>query len=212
MDDSTETISSPAQAQWIAVVAVFGAAWGAAEISLGAILRSISIPMHGTLMTGIGVVIMLVARRTLSVGGQRGRGVCLAIGIVAATLLPMYVTRGMVWALIGILAEAACLEVILWPGNPGKRRFVTAAALATLVPLAQLLATLTVQYGPAALREFREILLVKQGVARLGLAGQTAGALLALIVAGSLVFGMFCGTLAWSLARQILKRLGRASA
>jgi hypothetical protein len=212
MEDSTDMISSPAQAQWIAVVAVFGAVWGAAEISLGAILRSISIPMHGTLMTGIGVVIMLVARQLLSVDGRRGRGVCLAIGIVAATILPMYVTRGMIWALVGILTEAACLEAILWPGHPGRRRFVIAAAMATLIPLTQLLATLAVQFGPAALREFREVLLVKQGVARLGLAGQTAGTLLALIALASAVFGLFCGTLAWSLARQILKRLGRAPA
>jgi len=212
MENSTNTISSPAQAQWIAVVAVFGALWGAAEISLGAILRSASIPMHGTLMTGIGIIIMLVARQTLSAGGRQGRGVCLAIGVVAAAILPMSVTRGMVWALVGILAEAACLEAILWPGRPGRWRFAVAAVIAALIPLAQVLTTLAVQFGPAVLSEFREVLLVKQGGARLGLAGQTAGTLLALIVVASAVFGLLCGTLAWSLARQILKRLGRAPA
>jgi len=213
MEDSTETISSPAQAQWIAVVAVFGAVWGAAEISLGAILRSASIPMHGTLMTGIGIIIMLIARRTLAVGGRQGRGVCLAIGVVAAAILPMSVTRGMVWALVGILSEAACVEAVLWPGRPGRWRFAVAALIAALIPLVQFLMTLAAQFGPAAtLSEFREVLLVKQGGARLGLAGQTAGTLLALIVAASAAFGLFCGTLAWSLAGQILKRLGRAPA
>ena len=212
MEDSTDTIRSPAQAQWIAVVAVFGAVWGGAEISLGAILRNVSIPMHGTLMTGIGVVIMLVARQTLSVGGRRGRGVCLAIGVVAAAILPMYATRGLIWAMLGVVAEAACLEAILWLGRPARLRFVIAAAIATLVPLVQLLSTLTVQYGPAALSEFREVMLRKQGVSNLGLAGQTAGMLLALIAAVSAAYGLFCGTLAWSLAGQILKRLGRAPA
>ena len=79
-----------------------------------------------------------------------------------------------------------------------------------LLPAAQRDAVRNYWYRDA--RQSVKDYLVKQGVARLGLAGQTAGALLALIVAGSLVFGMFCGTLAWSLARQILKRLGRASA
>ena len=125
--------------------------------------------------------------------------------------------KGVVWAacaylllLPGVLAEAACLEAILWPGRPGRLRFVIAAAVAALVPLVHLLTALTVQYGPAALREFRELMLVKQGGTRLGLAGQTAGTLLALIAFASAAYGLFCGTLAWSLAEQILKRLGRA--
>jgi hypothetical protein len=212
MGNSTDTIRSPAQAQWVAVVAVFGAVWGAAEISLGAILRNVSIPMHGTLMAGIGVVIMLVARQTLSVGDRRGRGVCLAIGVVAATILPMYATRGLLWAMLGVVTEAACLEAILWPGRPGRRRFFIASAVATLVPLVHLLTALTVQYGPAALSEFRELMLAKQGGSELGFVGQTAGTLLALIAVASAAYGLFCGTLAWSLAGQILKRLGRAPA
>ncbi len=212
MVDSTSAIQSPAQARWIAVVAVFGAVWGAAEISLGAILRSASIPMHGTLMAGIGVVIMLIARQILSDGDRRGRGVCLAIGVVAAAILPMSVTRGIFWSLIGILAEAACLEVILWAGRPRRLRFAVAGILAVMVPLVELLSMLAIQYGPATLSQFREILLTKQGGAKLGLAGQTAGTLLVSILVGSTLYGIICGNLGWTLARQILRRLGRESA
>ena len=148
MVDSSSPIQSPAQARWIAVVAVFGAVWGAAEITLGAILRSASIPMHGTLMTGIGIIIMLVARRLLADGRRKGRGVCLAIGIVAAAILPISVTRGILWAFVGIVAEAACLEVVLWGGRPGRIRFAFAALLAALIPLVQLLSVMAVKYGP----------------------------------------------------------------
>lgn len=209
MDDSTRTIKSPAHAQWVAIVAVFGAVWGAAESSLGAILRSASLPMHGTVMTGIGIVIMLVAWRTLAAGGQRGRGVCLAVGVVAAAILPLSVTRGILPAMIGIMAAAACLEIVLWFGRAGKLRFAAAGLLAALIPLVQLLAMLTAQYGPAALSTFREILLDKQGGARLGLAGQATGVLIASILIVSAVFGLICGMLAWSLSGEILKRLGR---
>ena len=211
MDTSSNTIRSPARAQWVAVVAVFGAVWGAGEISLGAILRSASVPMHGTLMTGLGIIIMLVARRTLSFGGQRGRGICLAVGVVAATILPMSVTRGMLQAMIGILIEAACLELVLWGGRPGRWRFSVAGALAALIPLLQLLIMLFVQYGPAALSSFRTMLLEKQGGAKLGLAGQTAGILVTIVIIFSAGFGLVCGNLAWSLAGKILKRLGRES-
>jgi hypothetical protein len=208
-DVSSNTIRSPARAQWVAVVAVFGAVWGAVETSLGAMLRSASIPMHGTLMTGIGIVIMLVARRTLSARGQRGRGASLAVGVVAAAMLPLSVSRGMEQAMIGVLAEAACLEIVLWVGRPGRWRFGVAGILAALIPLVQLLAMLTVQYGPAALSTFRTMLLDKQGGARLGLAGQTAGTLVGIVVVVSAGYGLLCGMLAWSVAGQILRRLGR---
>lgn len=208
-DGSSNTIKSPAQAQWLAVVAVFGAVWGAAEISLGALLRSAAIPMHGLLMAGIGIIILLVARRTLSAGGQRGRGSTLAIGLVAAAMLPLSVSRGIIPAMIGILAEAACLEIMLYVGRPGRWRYAVAALVAALVPPVQMMLWLTAQYGPAAFSQFRDILLIKQGGARLGLAGQTVGVLVGLVLAGAAVYGLVCGTLAWSIAKQILRRLGR---
>ncbi len=209
MDESSEPLRSPARAQWVAVVAVFGAVWGAFEISLGAFLRSVSIPMHGTLMTGIGIIIMLVARRTLSAGSHHGRGATIAVGVVAAAILPLSVTRGMHQAMVGILAEAACIEIALWIGRPSRWRFGLAGLLAALIPLVQLLTVMTVQYGPGALSTFREMLLTKQGGERLGLAAFTAGSLIGLIAVASAVFGLVCGMLGWSLAGQILTRLGR---
>jgi len=173
----------------VAVVAVFGAVWGAAEISLGALLRSAAIPMHGMLMAGIGIIIMLVARRSLSAGGQRGRGVVVAVGVVAAAMLPLSA----------------------YAGRPRRWRFAVAGSVAALVPPVQMLLWLAAQYGPAALSQFREILLIKQGGERLGLAGQTAGALVALALVVSAVYGVACGTLAWSIAKQILTRLGRVA-
>lgn len=212
MDDSSSAIRSPARAQWVAVVAVFGAVWGAAEVSLGALLRSAAVPLHGTLMAGVGIVIMLVARRTLSLGGQQGRGSSLAIGLVAAAMLPLSVSRGIIPAMIGILAEAACLELLLWVGRPGRRRFAVAGLCAAVVPAVQMVLWLTAQYGPAALSTFREIVLTKQGGARLGLASQTAGTLVGLALTVSAVYGLVCGMMAWSVAGQILDRLGRKAA
>ncbi|MBU0639129.1 MAG: hypothetical protein KKB50_09720 [Planctomycetes bacterium] len=212
MADSSETTRSPVQARRVAVVAVFGAVWGAAESSLGAILRSASIPMHGTLMTGIGILIMLVARRALSSDGQQARGTSMAVAVVAAAIVPLSVTRGMIWAMIGIVAAGLCVEAVLWLGRPGRWRFGAAGLLAALLPLAQLLILLAVRFGPAALSTFRTILLDKQGGARLGLAGLTTGVLAILIFVGSAVYGLVCGMAAWSLAQQILKRLGREAA
>jgi hypothetical protein len=209
MDNSSKTIRSPAHAQWVAVVAVFGAAWGAGEISLGALLRSAAIPLHGTVMTGIGIIIMLVARRTLQASGQRARGSCLAIGVVAAAIVPLSVSRGITPAIVGILAEAACVEIVLGLAHPRPGAFGLAGLFAALVPPVQFLLWLAAQYGPAALSTYREILLDKQGGAKFGLAGQTAGTLLALSLVVSAAYGLVCGILGWTLANQILRRLGR---
>jgi hypothetical protein len=199
--------TSPAYAHWIAVVAVFGAVWGAAECSLGALLRLAAIPIHGALMAGIGVIIMLVARRALAAG----RGSSLAIAVVAAALLPLSVSRGFVMAMIGVIVEAACLEAVLWFGRPARWRFALAGLLVGLIPPLQMLTRMIVLYGPAALSTFHDTILRDQGVARLGLAGHTAVALLLIALAISASYGLICGLLGWSISGQILKRLGRAA-
>lgn len=206
---SEQRSGSPSRAQWIAVVAVFGAVWGGAEITLGALLRAAAIPMHGVPICGIGIVIALVGRRVLASSGRSGRGTTLAIGVVAAALIPLSVTRGIPQAMVGVISEAACLEAVLWAGRPGRMRFGLAGLLTGLMPLLQMLLWLAVQVGPAAFSTFREIVLVKQGGANFGLAGQTVVVVLAVVVVLSAVIGLMCGLFAWSVAGQILKRLGR---
>jgi hypothetical protein len=200
--------TSPAYAHWIAVVAVFGAVWGAAECSLGALLRLAAIPIHGALMAGIGVIIMLVARRALAAG----RGSSLAIAVVAAALLPLSISRGFVMAMIGIIVEAACLEAVLWFGRPRRWRFASAGLIVGLVPPLQMLTRMIVLYGPAALSTFRDKILQDQGVARLGLVSQGAGMVLLIALVISATYGLVCGLLGWSISEQILKRLGRVVA
>lgn len=195
------------RARTIAAVAVFGAVWGGVECSLGGVFRSVAIPIHGSLMAGIGVVIMLTARRSLSLG----RGACLSIGTVAAVLLPLSVSRGFVMAMIGVLLEATVLEAVLWFGRPRRWRCVLGGLLVGLVPPLQMLGRMVVYYGPAALSTFRENLLNDRGAERLGAAGLTAGSLLAVVLALSATFGGLCGFLGWAIGGQILKRLGRAS-
>jgi len=188
-------------------VAVFGATWGAIECSLGGVFRMVAIPVHGSAMAGIGVVVMLVARRSLDLG----RGSCLSIGAVAAALLPLAISRGFVMAMIGVLLEAAVLEAALWIGRPARWRCIFGGLLVGLVPPLQMLARAMIYYGPAALSTFRETLLNDRGADRLGLAGFGVGALLALILAISAAFGGLCGLTGWMMGGQILRRLGRGT-
>lgn len=204
----TPALSSPlTRARGIAAVAVFGATWGAIECSLGGVLRSVAIPIHGSVMAGIGVVIMLTARRSLSLG----RGACVSIGAVAAVLLPLSVSRGFVMAMIGVLLEAVVFEAVLWAGRPGRWRCLLGGLLVGLLPPAQMLGRLVVFYGPAALSTFRENLLNDRGAERLGVAGLSAGVLLTLSLMVSATFGGLCGLAGWSISGQILRRLGRES-
>ncbi len=204
-------MATPTRARWIAVVAVFGALWGAAEITLGALLRSAGVPLRGTLMTGVGVVVMLVARRTLG-APREARGSSLAIGLVTAAILPLSVSRGFVAALTSVLGEAACVEAMLWWGRPGRGRFAAAGLLAGLVPVVRRVVTLTILYGPAALGVLRDKTLTQQGGEALGLAGLTAGGLLLAVSLISAAVGLVCGLVAWNLASTIRVRLGRAAA
>ena len=85
-------------------------------------------------------------------------------------------------------------------------------AVVAIVPMTQKLLMLSASYGPAALSAFRTSLIERQGGARLGLAGLTVGMLLVVVAAVSAAYGTFCGWFAWSVAGQILRRLGRTAA
>ncbi len=173
-------------------------------------MRSAGVPLRGTLMTGVGVVVMLVGRRTLGRPAD-ARGSSLAIGLVTAAILPLSVSRGFVAAMTSVVGEALCVEAVLWVGRPAGGRFAVAGLCAGLVPVVRRVVTLVTLYGPAALGVLRDKTLTQQGGAALGLAGLTAGGLLAVVTVVSAAVGLVCGYAAWRLAETIRVRLGRAA-
>lgn len=102
-------------------VAAFGALWGSLEITLGAFLHVLRIPLVGVLMASLGALLLVAARQVLP-----RRGTTLAIGVVAALCKSISPGGIILGPMLGITTEAALVELALLAA-PGWR---ASAALA----------------------------------------------------------------------------------
>jgi len=191
------------RARFAATVAVFGAVWGAAEMSVGAFLHAARFPLKGVVLTALGLTIALAARRIYD-----ARGLVLTIGIVAATLkLLSFAAVSPLNAAIAIAAEAAIAEAVL--GITGGRRigFAAAGALAALFPLPFFVLGQALLFGDDVLVRYAR--LVEWGVGLFGLPAGAAVTAIGVLAAMHAAAGAVAGLAAWSLASLALRRMGR---
>jgi outer membrane cobalamin receptor len=107
---------------------LMAALWGAIEIAVGGVIKGWHVPFGGSLLSAFGVVILLTARASVP-----RRWSSLMIGAVAAGLRFASGFGGAVFAAVGILVEAAIVELVLtvWP-RPEQRSRMVAGVLAVL--------------------------------------------------------------------------------
>ena len=95
-------------------IAVFGALWGAIEMTLGAYLHVLLppganyLPLVGTAITALGLAVALVGRLFVPQAGS-----IFMIGVVAALLKLLSVGGVKLGPLLGILIESGLAEVVL---------------------------------------------------------------------------------------------------
>lgn len=113
----------------LVTVAVFGALWGAAEMSLGALLHALVLPFVGVTMTAIGMLVALTGYRFVP-----RRGAVLAMAAVTALLKAFSIGAIVLSPMLAILVEALLAEagLALADARPGRGPLALAGALATL--------------------------------------------------------------------------------
>ena len=180
--------------------ALFGSLWGAAEVSLGTVLKAAQVPLSGIVMAGFGVLCLLTARRL-----QPNPGVCLAAGAVAAFLKVFSVGGLIIGPVAGILAEAALVELAMTATRTSAFGAVLGGALAFAEAPLQMALTAVVIAGPDAKALARVVGSVIAGVPFL--AGSPA-ALVASVSALAAVLGALVGAASWRVAGRVARRLG----
>jgi hypothetical protein len=112
-------------ARELVLLGVFGALWGAAEMSLGSVLHMLNIPMTGMFMASIGLAVAMIGRLFVN-----RPGATLFIGVIAA-LLKMFSFGGVViYPMFGILMEALLADMVLTVlRKPGRIAFALAGGL-----------------------------------------------------------------------------------
>jgi ABC-type thiamin/hydroxymethylpyrimidine transport system permease subunit len=188
-------------------IGIFGAMWGAVEITLGSYLNALRLPMRGTLLTGIGLLFLLVGRLFVP-----KRGSVLMMGVVTAIIKLMSIGGILLNPMIAILAESLLAEVGLTiVGQTRRGAFLLAGALAMSWDFFHRFLT----QGLIAGRGVYEIYLwvVRDASELLGIPVEYAVAGVLAMFLLRVALGLVVGFLAWDVAGAVLARVapGRAA-
>ena len=135
----------------IALLGLMAALWGVVEVTLGGALKSWHLPFGGSLLSALGVVILLTARARVP-----RRWSSILIGAAAAGIRLVSGFGGAAFAALAIVAEAAIVEMVLSFSPPGRRSRLLAGTLAVLWSLVHpfLVQGYIVGYGPTEVYRF----------------------------------------------------------
>jgi len=190
-------------------VAIFGAMWGALEMTLGSWLHAIFpqavTPLigAGAIMTAMGIIVALVGRFFVPKSGS-----VLMIGVVAALLKALSVGGVKLSPMLAIVIECLLAEVgLLAARKPGRWGFALAGALALIWTFLHKFFGSYVFLGKAITDVY--LGMVKQGAQVLGLDAGWAFVIIAVFVVLRIVLGGAAGWLAWGLGRAVRGRLAR---
>jgi hypothetical protein len=191
---------------WV-YIAVFGALWGAIEITLGAYLHVIFPPLAdtflvGMIMAGLGGIIALTGRHFVPYTGS-----VLMIGVVTALLKALSLGGVKVGPMVAILAESLLIEAGLLACQPSRWGFALAGALAVSWNFFHKFVMMRLLFGQGVSEV--AIKMVKEGSALLGLDVRYSIAILVVLFFVRLVVGAMAGWLAWDLGGAVQRRLAR---
>jgi hypothetical protein len=193
---------------WV-YVAVFGALWGALELTLGAYLHVLFPPLANTFFTGLilagaGAVVALVGRTFVP-----RPGAVLGIGIVTALLKVLSLGGVKIGPVVAILAEAALMEVaLLSKASPTRWRYVLAGILAVSWNFFHKFIMMRLLYGKGITEVY--VKMIQDGSQALGMDVGQAVAVIGVLFLFRVAVGAVGGWLAWDLGQLVARRLARA--
>jgi len=184
--------------------ALFGSLWGAAEASLGTVLKAAHIPLAGLVMASIGVLCLLTVRRL-----QPAVGISLATGVVAA-FLKVFSLGGLVLGpAAGVVAEAALVELAMSATGSSAIGALLGGALALAEAPLQMAFTAVVITGPEAAAALGKA--ARALASGLSLPAASPLAVLVAVTATSALAGAAVGGFSWRVAGRVARRVRGAA-
>ncbi len=189
-------------------IAIFGAIWGALELTLGSYLHVIFPPLADTFLVGLimaflGVIVALVGRHFVPRTGS-----VFLIGIITAILKMISIGGVQVGPLVAILAESLLMELGLWVARKPRRwGFVLAGALAIAWNFFHKFIMMYILYGKGIYDVY--VGMVKQGVSLLRIDASYALAIIVILFLIRILAGALAGWIGWDLGRIVRGRLAR---
>lgn len=182
-------------------LAVFGALWGAVEITLGSLFHTLNVPMTGVFLSAIGLLIAMIGRYFVPKPGST-----LFIGVIAALLKLLSIGGIVIWPMIAILMEAVVAEVVLTVmRKPQRLAFLITGALGVFYTMVHPFLSQGLLAGRGVL--FVWEMLLEEGTRLFGLPLSAALAIIAIMALVRLAIGAVAGLLAWEVALAVHKRM-----
>jgi hypothetical protein len=189
-------------------IAIFGAIWGALELTLGSYLHVIFPPLAdtffvGLIMASLGAIVALVGRHFVP-----RTGAVFMISVVAAILKMFSLGGVVVGPLVAILAEGLLMELgLLVARRPARWGFVLAGALAVAWNFFHKFIMMYLLYGKGVYDVY--LGMVKEGASVLHIDLSYALLIIVILFLIRIVFGAAAGWIAWDLGRVVHDRLAR---
>lgn len=185
----------------LVTLAVFGALWGAVEISLGSVLKALNVPLSGAVLSAIGLMIVMIGRLFVP-----RRGATLFIGIIAMVLKIFSIGSIIIGPMIGIITEAILAEIVLSLfKKPSLPAFLLAGAAGTLWVVVQPFVTGLLIFGRDLFTVWLDLLDLGQRL--FGIDTSVAWLIVLVMVILHVFIGMLSGWLAWTVGKLLLARM-----
>ncbi len=191
----------------LVTLAVFGALWGVAEMTLGAVLHALRLPLAGLAMSAIGMLIVLTGYRFVP-----RRGAVLTIALVSALLKAFSLGSIVLSPMLAILAEALLAEsgLALAGGRPRRGPLALAGALGVLWAFVHPFVAQGLLAGRGMVEIYRRML--DAGALLLHLDPRAIPVVVPALVVLHAAVGAAAGVLACGLGRQLARRLQAGAA
>lgn len=189
-------------------IAIFGAIWGALEMTLGSYLHVIFPPLADTFLVGLimaalGIVVALIGRLFVPKTGS-----VLMIGIVTAILKMISIGGVKIGPIAAILIESLLMELgLLLARRPRRWGFVLAGALAVSWNFFHKFLFMWLLFGQGVYEVY--LGMIQQGASLLGIDLSYGLVIIGVLLLLRIVVGGFAGWIAWDLGRVVRDRLAR---
>ncbi len=170
--------------------AMLGSLWASIEIILGSFLHNLHIPLSGTFLASVGLILMINGYKLWPTTGLFWR-----TALVTATMKSISPSAIIFGPMVGILMEGIILEVFIrlfrgkWPG------FVLGGALAVSWSLFQKIFVLLMTYGPDFVKLYEQLYFMASK--SFGIEGNAPFDLVGAIFIVDLTFGALVAGLAY---------------
>lgn len=183
--------------KWIKA-SIIGTIWAASEIVLGSFLHNLKIPFSGSILTAIGIVIMISISYTWSEKGLFWRA-----GLICAIMKTMSPSAVIFGPMIAIFCEAFLLELFVRLLGRTLAGYIIGAMMAMSWNLFHKIANLIIFYGSNIIQVYTD--LIKLAQKQLNIQSDIAWLpIIALLIVYSL-FGLFAAIIGIKVGRRMLK-------